>query len=58
MCIARNSLILRQSEGNNLSTPNGILINLHKHHQTNAIYEFHENPSIACLSMAENWKIH
>ena len=56
MCIARNSLIFRQSEENNVSTPNDILINLHMHHHTMAIYKFHENPSIACLSMAEDWK--
>ena len=56
MCIAQNSLIFRQSEGNNFSAPNGILINLHMHHHPIAIYKFHENPSIACYSMAEDWK--
>ena len=34
--------------GNNFSTPNDILINLHMHHHTIGIYKFHENPSIAC----------
>ena len=37
MCIARNSLIFRQSEGNNFPTPNDILINLHMHHHKIAI---------------------
>ena len=56
MCIARNSLMFRQSEDYNFSTPNDILINLHMHHHTIGIYKFHENPSIACQSMAKDWK--
>ena len=57
MCIAQNSLIFRQSEGNSISTHNDILINLHMHHHTIAIYKFHENLSKACSSITEDWKI-
>ena len=56
MCIAQNSLIFRQLEDNNFSTPYDILINLHMHHHTIAIYKFNENPSTACQSKAEDWK--
>ena len=58
MYVARNSLIFKQSEGNNFSTPNDILINLHMHHQTITIYKFYKNPSTACQSMAEDLKNH
>ena len=52
MYIARNSLISRQSKDNN----NDILMNLYIHHHTMALYKFHENPSTACKSMAEDMK--
>ena len=47
-----------QSEGNNFFTPDDILLNLHMHHHTIAKYKFHENPSTACQSKAEDWKNH
>ena len=58
MCIVPNSSIFRQSKGNNLSTPDEMLMKLQMHHHTMAIYKFNEIPSIACLLMAEDRKTH